>query len=81
MPIDVGDEVETFAWQRESIQRQHGHLRPQVRTANADVDNVGDGVVGPDFLGKGQHRIQGFMHLVQLNSYIFRSILLNIFVT
>ena len=45
-----------------TVQRQHGHLWPQVRTANADVDDVGDLRIGPNLLGVGQHGCQRGVH-------------------
>ena len=48
-------------------QRLHRHLRPQVRAANADVDHVGDALVGAHLFGIGQHGVERFVHLRQFS--------------
>jgi hypothetical protein len=57
-PVDVRDKVKTLALCRKFGQRQHRHLRPQVRAANADVDDVGDGLIAAQLLRIGQHGFQ-----------------------
>jgi hypothetical protein len=71
--VHIGHEVEALARRHKGTQRQHRHLRPQVRATDADVDHIGDGRVGTHQFGIRQHRIQRGMHLGQLICYIFRS--------
>ena len=71
MAIDVGDKVKALAWQHKAIQRQHGHLRAEVRAANANVDDVGDGRVSPHGLCIGQHGIQRGVHPRQFKRHGF----------
>ena len=50
MAVDVRDEVQARAVQRVRRQRLYRHGGPQIRPANADIDDVGDahaGVAGP----------------------------------
>lgn len=48
------------------IQRRHDHLRAEVRTADADVDDVADAAGGrvAHLLDVGQQPVEDFMHLV-----------------
>ena len=48
-----------------AVVRTHGHGRPQIRAPNADVDDVGDAVVGAHPFGKVQHGCLHGMHLGQ----------------
>ena len=87
LTIDVGDEMQLAAGRGEFSQRQHRHLRPQVRAANADVHHVGDGRVRAHVLGVGEHGLQGLRHIARPvrrsrrsrrrcpSSYLFRSFL------
>ena len=75
MAVDVGDEVKAFARDCETIQREHGHLRPQIRATDADVDDVSDGVVRPDLPGISQHGFQRFVHQAQFRCCFSRRML------
>ncbi|MNV11580.1 hypothetical protein D3C71_1021500 [compost metagenome] len=50
----------------ELLQSQHGHVRAQVRAADADVHHIGDGLMSTHRVGIGQHGIQRGVHLGQL---------------
>ena len=65
MTVHVAHEMQALASVGEGVQRQHRHLRAQVRTADANVHHVGDGRVGAQGLGEGQHRVQRVVHLAQ----------------
>jgi hypothetical protein len=75
MAIDVGDEMKAFTCGGKGLQRQHRHLRAQVRAANADVNHIGDLRVAAYLLSVGEHGVQSGMHLVQFACicYIFSS--------
>ena len=62
MPVHIRHKVKSLARCHEVLQRQHGHLRSQVRAANADVHHVGDLRIGADLLGIGQHGLEGVVH-------------------
>ena len=59
--------MQTLARHGKFSQRLHRHLRAQVRTANADIDHVGDALVGAHLFGIGQHGIERFVHLRELS--------------
>ena len=63
MAIHIADEMQTLARRGEGVQRQYRHLRPQIRAANADVDDVGDGGIRTHRFGVGQHGVQRAVHL------------------
>ena len=63
--IGVGNEVKPLARRAVGIQRQHGHVRPQVRAADADVHHVGDALVSAHAVGKSQHGVQRGVHVDQ----------------
>ena len=65
MPVHIGDKVKAFAGQHKLIKRQHGHLRPEVGAANADIDNVGDACIRTHCFRKVQHGVERGVHLVQ----------------
>ena len=65
MAVHIADKVQALAGSGKGVQRQHRHLRPQVRAADADVDDVGDGAVGTHALGIGQHGVQRAVYLGQ----------------
>jgi hypothetical protein len=44
MAVYVGDKVKAFAGYGKFAQSQHRHLWPQIRTAVADVDHIGNGL-------------------------------------
>ena len=77
--IDVGDEVHALARMAQLFERLDGHRRAQVGAADADVDHVGDGVVGAHALGQLQHRVQRGVDVLEAVShrarYIFSSML------
>ena len=58
MTIHIADKVKTLMRMRKRLQGQHSHLRPQVGAADADVDDVGDRVVGANLLSVSQHGIE-----------------------
>ena len=68
--INIGDKVKALARGGKFSQRQHRHLRPQVRAANADVDDIGDGRVTAHLLRIGQHGVQRGMNLRQLGAQV-----------
>ena len=70
MPVHIRHKVKSLAQCHEVLQRQHGHLRPQVRAANADVHHVGDLRIGADLLGIGQHGLEGVVHQLQRRGQI-----------
>ena len=65
MAIDIRHKVKALARPFGLVQCAHHHLRPQIGATNADMDHIGDLAVGPHLLGKGQHGVQGVMHLGQ----------------
>ena len=70
MAVHIADKVHPLAAVGKGVERQHRHLRPQVRAANADVHHVGNRCIGAHALGVGQHGIQGLMHLGQLGGAV-----------
>ncbi len=63
--VHVGDEVHIEAWMTERFERGTHHQRAQIRSADADVDNVGNDLVGiaqpastADFVCKFAHTLQ-----------------------
>ena len=70
MAIDIAHKMHALARVRKRMQRQHRHLRPQVRATDADVHHIGDRLIGPHLFGKGQHGVQGDMHLGQLSRLV-----------
>ena len=70
MAVHIGDKVKPLARDSKRIQRQHRHLRPQVRPTNADVDNIGYAGIGTHRLRKSQHGVQGGVNLGQFVCYI-----------
>ena len=62
--------MEAFARDHEVLQSQHGHLRAQVRAADADVHHVGDLRIAADLFGIRQHGPQGVVHQLQGRSQI-----------
>ena len=65
--------MKALARYRKFIERQHRHLRPQIRAANADIDNVGDGRVMAHLLCIGQHGFQRGLNLGFCVRYYFCS--------
>ncbi len=68
--IDIGDEAERHLRIGKVAQRDVGHLRPQIRSADADVDHVLDGLAGVALplaaahaIGKGRHLVEHCVHV------------------
>ena len=68
--VYVGDEVHLQARMSERLERGTHHQRTQIRSADADVDNVGDDLVGiaqptaaADFVCKFAHTLQDMVDL------------------
>ena len=79
LPIDVGDEMHAPGWRGEFRQRQRHHLRPQVRAADADVDDIGDRSIRAHLLGVGEHGAACIFDLAQFVCYVFSSCLRTFF--
>ena len=75
MAVDIAHKVEPFAGGGKGIERDGGHLRPQVRATNSNIDHIRDGGVRPHLLCVGQHGDQRGMHLGLLHCYGFSSCL------
>ena len=73
--VNVGNKVKSLSRRGKFVQRQHRHLRPEVRAADADVDNVGDRVIGAHLLRVSQHRVHCGVHLQRFICYAFDSCL------
>ena len=63
--VHIGYKVKALGFVCEFIQRQHRHLRPQVRATNANIHHVGDGAVRADAAGIGQHGVARSMHSLE----------------
>ena len=61
--VDVRHEVGAQARMPEGGQRTRRHRRPEVGAADADVDDVGDAVVGADAIGERRHRVEHGVHV------------------
>ena len=72
MAVDIRYKVKPLARDHEVLQGQHGHLRAEVRAANADVHDVSDLCIGADLFGIRQHGPQGVVHQLQGRSQIAR---------
>ena len=72
MSIDIGDKVKILARVDPVLQRIDHYLWAKMRAANADIDDIGDGLVISDLIGKCEHLIQSLMHLLQREAYLGR---------
>ena len=52
MAIDIAHKVQPFACCGKCIERQHRHVRTEIRAADSNVDNVGDACISTNLLGK-----------------------------
>ena len=62
--VHIADEMKAFATHGMRAHGTHCHIRPQVRAANTDIDDVGDGCIVMHRLGKGQKSLSGRIHLL-----------------
>ncbi len=68
--VHVGDEAERKRLVAEGVQRTVGHLRPKVRAADSDVDDIADALAavalpgaGADLVREGGHAVEHGVHL------------------
>jgi hypothetical protein len=73
--VHVGDEVQALGRVAQVVERLHRHRGPEVGAADADVHDVGDGVVLAHLLGDAQHGVQRGVHVAQALRYYIRSCL------
>ena len=73
LPVDVRHEMDALAGGGEFTERQRHHLRPEIRAADADVDDVGDGMLRAHLLGVGEHGAQGRLDITRRLCYKIRS--------
>ena len=65
VPVHVRHKVKALAGDAELFERTHGHVRAQVRPADADVHHVGDGGIAAHLLGVLQHGVKRVVHIGQ----------------
>ena len=63
--VDVGDEAEGHGALAVVLQRFVGHDRPEVRSADADIDDIADPLAGVAFPGAAAHAIGEIGHPVR----------------
>ena len=67
--VDIGDEAGLDIGVAVDAQRAVGHLRPEIRAADADIDDIADALAGvslpgagPDRVGEGRHPVEHGVH-------------------
>ena len=73
MTIHIAHKMQALIRCGKCVQRQHRHLRAQIRAANTDIHHVGDGFVRTYLFSIGQHGIQRRVHFSHLGCYLFSS--------
>ena len=68
--VDVGDEAEAQVAVAVGTQRQVGHLGPEVRAADADVDDVADALAGMALPFAGAHALGKVGHAAEHGMHV-----------
>ena len=64
-PIDVGHKAERHPATCEAPERMKGHFRAEIRSADADVDDILDALSGVAFPFSGPHAVRKSRHLIE----------------
>ncbi len=70
VPIDVGDEVKIQPLMREATQRPAHHFWPEIGSADADVDDIGDRLAAIAFPFTRTHALGKCLHLRQHRMHV-----------